>query len=59
MEAEADGFAGTDEASLLERAGIAVAVVPGAPTNLKITQAADLPLAEWYLAQRKAKGEPR
>ena len=51
-EAEADGFAGTDEASLLERAGVSVAVVPGSPSNLKITQAADLPLAEWYLAQR-------
>ena len=58
-EAEADEFAGTDEASLLERAGIAVAVVAGSPFNLKITQAGDLPLAEWYLAQRKAKGEAR
>lgn len=52
-EAEADGFAGTDEASLLERAGFPVAVVAGAPSNLKVTQAADLPLAEWYLQQRK------
>ncbi len=58
-ECEADGFAGTDEASLLERAGIQVAVVPGAVSNLKITQAADLPLAEWYLAQRNAKGDAR
>ncbi len=62
-ECAADGFCGTDEASLLERAGIPVAVVPGAVSNLKITQAADLPLAEWYLAQRRAKanagGEPR
>lgn len=53
-EAEADGFAGTDEASLLERAGIAVAVVPGSAGNLKITQVTDLPLAEWYLAQKHA-----
>ena len=53
LEAEADEFAGTDEASLLERAGIPVAAVPGDPSNLKITRAADLPLAEWYLAQRK------
>ena len=52
QEAEHDGFGGTDEASLLERTGIAVAVVPGSASNLKITQAADLPLAEWYLAQR-------
>ncbi len=56
-EAEADEFAGTDEASLLERAGIPVAAVPGDPSNLKITRATDLPLAEWYLAQRK--GESR
>ncbi len=56
-EAAADGFGGTDEASLLERAGIAVAVVPGAASNIKITQAGDLPLAEWYLARRK--GEAR
>ena len=53
-EAAADGFAGTDEASLLERAGIAVAVVAGSASNLKITQAADLPLAEWYLQRREA-----
>lgn len=56
-EAEADGFAGTDEASLLERAGICVFVVAGTASNLKITHAGDLPLAEWYLQQRSAKGE--
>ncbi len=48
-EAEADGFAGTDEASLLERAGIGVAVVPGSPRNFKITQPGDIELAEFYL----------
>jgi 2-C-methyl-D-erythritol 4-phosphate cytidylyltransferase len=51
-EAEADSFAGTDEASLLERAGISVAVVPGSPANLKITQVGDLELAEFYLERR-------
>jgi len=51
-EAEADGFAGTDEASLVERAGTQVAVVPGSPANLKITQPGDLELAEFYLARR-------
>lgn len=51
-EAEADSFAGTDEASLLERAGIAVAVVMGSLANLKITQPGDLELAEFYLKQR-------
>lgn len=48
-EAETDEFAGTDEASLLERAGITVAVVPGSPKNFKITQPGDLELAEFYL----------
>jgi 2-C-methyl-D-erythritol 4-phosphate cytidylyltransferase len=52
-EAAADEFAGTDEASLLERAGIVVAVVPGSPKNFKITQPGDLELAEFYLAAAK------
>jgi 2-C-methyl-D-erythritol 4-phosphate cytidylyltransferase len=49
LEAEADEFAGTDEASLLERAGIEVAVVPGSARNFKITQPGDIELAEFYL----------
>ena len=49
--AEADGFIGTDEASLVERLGIEVAVVQGSPRNLKITQPGDLLLAEYYLHQ--------
>jgi 2-C-methyl-D-erythritol 4-phosphate cytidylyltransferase len=52
-EAMADGFVGTDEASLLERAGHAVHVVPGSQVNLKITHAGDLALAEFYLRQRE------
>jgi 2-C-methyl-D-erythritol 4-phosphate cytidylyltransferase len=48
-DAIADGFLGTDEASLLERAGIPVAVVMGSPRNLKITAPADMELAEFYL----------
>ena len=51
-EAAADGFVGTDEASVAERAGHAVAVVPGSQVNLKITQPGDLELAEFYLHQR-------
>ena len=51
-EAEADGFVGTDEASVVERAGYPVAVVPGSAVNLKITQPGDLALAEFYLRQR-------
>jgi 2-C-methyl-D-erythritol 4-phosphate cytidylyltransferase len=51
-EATADGFIGTDEASVVERAGNPVAVVHGSQVNLKITQQGDLELAEFYLRQR-------
>jgi len=48
-EAAADGFMGTDEASLAERSGHEVAVVMGAPRNIKITTPGDMELAEFYL----------
>jgi 2-C-methyl-D-erythritol 4-phosphate cytidylyltransferase len=48
-EATADGFLGTDEASLVERSGHKVAVVMGSPRNIKITTPADMELAEFYL----------
>ncbi len=48
-EAAADGFTGTDEASLVERSGHAVAVVMGSPRNIKITAPGDLDLAEFFL----------
>ena len=47
----ADGFVGTDEASIVERSGQEVAVVMGSPRNIKITTPADLDLAEFYFAQ--------
>jgi 2-C-methyl-D-erythritol 4-phosphate cytidylyltransferase len=50
-DAEADGFLGTDEASLVERAGLPVVVVMGSANNIKITTPADLELAEFYLKQ--------
>ena len=50
-EAAADGFLGTDEASLIERAGHPVAVVMGSPRNLKITTPADMELADFYLKE--------
>jgi 2-C-methyl-D-erythritol 4-phosphate cytidylyltransferase len=50
-EASADGFVGTDEASLVERSGHAVAVVMGSPRNIKITAPADMELAEFYLGK--------
>lgn len=48
-EASADGFLGTDEASLVERSGHEVAVVMGSPRNIKITAPADMELAQFYL----------
>ncbi len=50
-EAAADGFTGTDEASLAERSGHEVAVVMGSPRNIKITTPADMELAEFYLGK--------
>ena len=48
-EATADGFLGTDEASLVERSGHRVAVVMGSSRNIKITTPADMELAEFFL----------
>lgn len=48
------GFTGTDDVSLVEHLGEPVAVVRGSPTNMKITEPADLPLAEAILAANLA-----
>ncbi|MFC3750482.1 2-C-methyl-D-erythritol 4-phosphate cytidylyltransferase [Paenibacillus sp. GCM10012306] len=45
--AEQDGFLGTDDSSLAERAGIAVSVVEGSYRNIKITTPEDLDFAEF------------
>lgn len=50
-EATADGFMGTDEASLIERAGGEVVVVMGSPRNIKITTPSDMELAEFFLTK--------
>jgi 2-C-methyl-D-erythritol 4-phosphate cytidylyltransferase len=47
--AAADGFTGTDEASLVERLGESVRVVMGSPRNIKITTPGDLELAEYLM----------
>ena len=52
-EATADGFLGTDEASLVERSGHEVAVVMGSARNIKITTPSDMELAEFYLQKCK------
>ncbi|WP_417913845.1 2-C-methyl-D-erythritol 4-phosphate cytidylyltransferase [Candidatus Electronema sp. JM] len=49
--AEASGFLGTDEASLLEHAGIPVAVVMGSEQNIKITRPDDLRIAARLLRE--------
>ncbi len=50
-EAQRDGFMGTDEASLVERARHDVVVVMGSPRNIKITTPGDLELAKFYARQ--------
>jgi 2-C-methyl-D-erythritol 4-phosphate cytidylyltransferase len=47
--AKAEGAEGTDEASLVERLGLPVALVPGDPRNIKITSPLDLTMAEAFL----------
>ncbi len=42
----------TDDASLVERLGGSVRIVPAPPENLKVTTRLDLRLAELLLAQR-------
>jgi 2-C-methyl-D-erythritol 4-phosphate cytidylyltransferase len=48
-EARHDRFLGTDEASLVERLGVPVRIVPGDERNLKITTRNDLRVALMYL----------
>lgn len=50
--ATADGFTGTDEASLVERLeNTDIHVVPGSDRNIKITKPTDLELARLFLAE--------
>jgi 2-C-methyl-D-erythritol 4-phosphate cytidylyltransferase len=44
------GYCGTDDASLVERQGGTVRLVPGIRTNIKITTPEDLALAEAFIA---------
>jgi 2-C-methyl-D-erythritol 4-phosphate cytidylyltransferase len=50
--AEREGWAGTDEVGLLQRAGVEVALVEGDERNLKITRPADWALAKALWAAR-------
>ena len=55
-QAAAEGFLGTDDASLVERLGVPVHLVQGQYSNLKVTTPEDLVVAEAILQQR---GEER
>jgi 2-C-methyl-D-erythritol 4-phosphate cytidylyltransferase len=49
--ARRDGYLGTDDAVLVERLGMPVAMVPGLPGNLKITTPDDLAAARRWIAR--------
>ena len=56
--AREDGFAGTDESSLVERLEqVEVSVVPGSDRNIKITKPTDMDLAKLFLAEELATRE--
>jgi 2-C-methyl-D-erythritol 4-phosphate cytidylyltransferase len=52
-----EGFFGTDDASLVERLGVKVHVLPGSYSNLKITTPEDLILAELFLQTKGGEGQ--
>jgi 2-C-methyl-D-erythritol 4-phosphate cytidylyltransferase len=55
-----DGFIGTDDASLVERLGMKVHILPGSYTNIKITTPEDLIWANLFLEMKsQTKGEER
>jgi len=51
--ARAAGFVGTDEASLVERTGAPIVLIPDAETNLKVTTPDDFRIAEALAADRR------
>jgi 2-C-methyl-D-erythritol 4-phosphate cytidylyltransferase len=57
--ARRDGYAGTDDAVLVERLGARVAMVPGLPQNLKITTPEDLKAARLWLPRLGARSSRR
>lgn len=56
IRARAEGFQGTDEASLVERAGGAVTILEGRYDNIKITTPEDLALGEMILGRETGGG---
>ena len=48
-----DGYVGTDDASLVERLGVKVKVIPGCYENIKVTTPEDLIIAAALMKERK------
>lgn len=57
-EARRQGWAGTDDAFLVERLGVPIAVVPGERSNIKVTTPEDLAWGRWFLAQARSGRKP-
>lgn len=55
--ARAEGFVGTDEASMVEHLGVDVSVVMGSDRNIKITKPSDLELAHLFQAEEKTRAQ--
>jgi len=53
-----EGWIGTDEASIVERAGYPVTFVEGSPFNIKVTRADDLIVAEAFARHFDESGAP-
>lgn len=57
-EADRQGWVGTDDAFLVERLGLPVAVVTGERSNIKVTTPEDLVWGSWFLAQTSPRRDP-
>lgn len=55
-EAVRSGWSGTDDASFVERVGVAVSIVQGEKSNIKVTTPDDLEWARWFLSGRAGEG---
>lgn len=56
VHASATGFTGTDEASLVEHLGeVPIHLVPGEPSNIKVTRPEDLSMADALLGYRETR----
>lgn len=54
--AAAEGFYGTDDAALIERAGGRVRTITGSPLNIKVTTPEDLKMVDYFLGKKIKSG---